>query len=146
HQLDRKSENVGAITHIAFQFEMDPPKHKRKGYKRRQNAAPHDQKMHQPAKKAAFENKMLADEVFTDRLGGRRCVLEKALSLKEKVEPSPEIRTCRRPLQPDRIAKYDRSQCNYACNRVTEQRRIEVLQIPRPDDHQNREHGRRDDA
>src|SRR6185503_19999538 len=61
HQLDRKSENVGAITHIAFQFEMDPSKHERKGYKRRQNAAPHDQKMHQPAKEAAFENKMLAD-------------------------------------------------------------------------------------
>src|SRR4026209_226892 len=48
HYVQRKTKDVSAITTLALQFKVDPTKHKWKGDEGRDDAAPHDQLVHQP--------------------------------------------------------------------------------------------------
>src|SRR5215475_1972275 len=70
HYVQRKPEHVGAITQLAFQFEMHPAEDKWKCNQCGDNASPHDQEVHRPARESAFEDKSLANQISGDRLRG----------------------------------------------------------------------------
>src|SRR5436309_782951 len=70
HDIQRKSEDIGAIAKVAFQFEMHPAENQREGNQRREDAAPHDEEVHGPARKSALEDKFLLDEICGKCPGG----------------------------------------------------------------------------
>src|SRR5437016_8559692 len=56
HYVERKTENISAVASPAFQLKVNPAKHQRKSNQRRDNAAPHNQLMHQPTREAPAKN------------------------------------------------------------------------------------------
>src|SRR5436190_14608926 len=70
HHIQRKSKDVSTIATLALQFEVNPAKHQRESNHRRDDATPHDQLMHQPARETTTKDKLL-DRHSTDY--GLRC-------------------------------------------------------------------------
>src|SRR5262249_28737970 len=96
HEIQRKSEHIDAIPKLAFQPEMNPAKDQRESNQRRNDAAPHDQKMHRPARESTLEDEPLANEIGNESLRGTRCVWQKLLALQIKLPSAPPINTrCR---------------------------------------------------
>src|SRR5215510_4511589 len=48
HEIQGKSEDVGSITKFALKLEMNPTENQRESNQRRNDTAPHDQKVHSP--------------------------------------------------------------------------------------------------
>src|SRR5262245_20943416 len=59
HSVRGKTKDVGAIALFALQFKMDPSEHEWKRDERRDDAAPHDQLVHQPSRKATAVDELL---------------------------------------------------------------------------------------
>src|SRR5437773_9313584 len=48
HNVERKTKDISAVASLAFQLKVHPAKHQRKSNQRGDNAAPHDELVHQP--------------------------------------------------------------------------------------------------
>src|SRR2546423_11804953 len=62
HDHQRKTEDVRTIAALALQLKMHPAEDEWKGNQCRDDAAPHDERVHQPACEAALEDEFLFDE------------------------------------------------------------------------------------
>src|SRR3569832_247656 len=129
HNIQWKSKNVSAVSKVAFQLEMHPAKHQRKGDEGGKNTAPHDQEVHGPTRKAAFEDEPLSNQIGSNRLSGVRSVLHKFLALQVKLPAASPIHTRGRTLQPNGVAKHNRAEGYDAGKRVAKKRRIVVFEI-----------------
>ena len=121
---------------------MHPAEHQRKRNQRRDEAAPHDQKVRQPARESALENESLFDEIGRDRLCRAGRILQELFALQIKIPTASPVNPGRGTLQPDSVAKHNRSECDYAGDCVTEQRRIVMFETARADYDQQRQQER----
>src|SRR4051812_2338365 len=61
HDIHGKAEDIGAIAALPFKLEVNPAEDERESNQRGDNAAPHDERMHQPARETAPRDEPLLD-------------------------------------------------------------------------------------
>src|SRR5437660_403942 len=103
---------------------MNPAKHERKSNQSRDDASPHDEEVHGPAREATLKNESLRDEIGGERLGSARCIRQELFALQIKFPAALPINASRGPLQPNRVTKHDCAECDDARDGIAEQCRI----------------------
>src|SRR5713226_4844757 len=98
HSVERKTKDISAVASPAFQLKVNPAKHQRKSNQRGDDAAPHDQLMHQPTREPATKNKLL-DRHSTDYgLRCTACISNQILSVAKQLPSAPPVHTRGRTL------------------------------------------------
>src|SRR5205809_5251837 len=59
HRIQREAEDVSAIAALSFKLEVNPTEDEREGNQSGDDAAPHDERVHQPARKPAPRDESL---------------------------------------------------------------------------------------
>ena len=108
---------------------MDPAECERKGYKRGENASPHDKRVHQPTGEAPLCDETLLDQVMGSGFCGALRVCKKPLAVAEELAAAPPVESGSRALEPLGVTEGHRSEGDYACYGITEERRIIVLEF-----------------
>jgi len=127
HHDKWEAEQVGPITHIAFEGEMDPAKYERERDRSSKNAAPHYEEVHYPPLPCTLKDKALLDQISGDARRRTLRTFREFPPIEEKLESAFEVYSRCRPLQPDRIAKGNSAKRHDACDRIAEKCGIEIL-------------------
>src|SRR5947209_2647636 len=143
HHVQGKAEDVGTIAALSFQLEMHPAEDEREGNQRGEDAAPHNQRVHQPARETAPCDKLLLDQIVRNRLCRARRVGQKFFALAEELPAAPPVDARRGTPQPQRIAIDQCAEGHDARHRVAEERGIVMLKVARADDDERSQKRRR---
>src|SRR5438874_4944521 len=66
HHVQGKAEDVGAIASLSFKLEVHPAEDEREGNQSGDDAAPHDERVHQPARETAPRDESLLDQIVRE--------------------------------------------------------------------------------
>ena len=152
-RLDREVANGKSEDERAVRLEMprhglevNPAPHERKRDQRRDDAAPHDQPMRQPSETAAPEDENIRGKHQHESAEGLEQVGPDESRAEKHRPPASPVQPRGRTLQPHCIAVRDAEGREQRGECVADERRVEVIQVPRTDDDERGEHGREEES